>query len=81
MRLLLLVVFALAGCAVTDVLDGEIDDPDTCCIYYPFERKIVACVESFLPPELGACVPVRCVTIERNVCYGDSERVTEEPDR
>lgn len=76
-----LLAFSLTGCSVIDVLDGDIDDPDTCCVYYPSERKIVECVESFLPPEPDACVPVRCVTVERTVCYGDGDHLALEHDQ
>lgn len=72
---------AVTACAVVDLLDAKIEDPDTCCIYYPVERDIVECVESFLPPDPDACVPVRCVTFEETVCYGDSYRSQRRQDR
>lgn len=77
--LLVLAAVTCSGCVATDVLDGDIEDPDSCCLYYPSEEKIVRCVESFLPPEPDACVPVSCgigYVVEGTVCYGDSERRT-----
>ena len=48
-------------------------DPDACCAHFPWEEKIVRCVEALLPPEEDACCALRCVTVEAYVCHGSSE--------
>lgn len=80
MRSIALALVLVSGCAVVDATDGHLDDPDSCCLYYPRRAKVDACVREFLAAD--ECARTRCAFEDSPhwVCYSpaDEQRAADE---
>lgn len=77
MVLVALLLTFLSGCALTDLLDGRIDDPRHCCLHGT-DDGVRTCVARFTEP--GHCKVATCPGGDTAICRELDGGLVDAPD-